>query len=118
MSTGKPGGHAHTNRSCGLALSLDCNNIVSRQGFFPCRVSTEASPRAVFSRAAKSDTPGHKILLAVCSFAALAMLLIVGQAVAHAILLQSNPSINSSVPGSTVPIKLRFNVRIDATRSR
>jgi methionine-rich copper-binding protein CopC len=62
--------------------------------------------------------PGHKILLAVCSFAAVAMLMMAGQAIAHAILLESSPSINSSVPGPTVPIKLRFNVRIDATRSR
>jgi methionine-rich copper-binding protein CopC len=46
------------------------------------------------------------------------MLLMAGSAIAHAILLESSPSINSSVPGPTVPIKLRFNVRIDATRSR
>jgi methionine-rich copper-binding protein CopC len=46
------------------------------------------------------------------------MLLMAGSAMAHAILLESSPSISSSVPGPTVPIKLRFNVRIDATRSR
>ncbi len=46
------------------------------------------------------------------------MLLMAGSAIAHAILLESSPAINSSVPGPTVPIELRFNVRIDATRSR
>jgi methionine-rich copper-binding protein CopC len=62
--------------------------------------------------------PGHKSLLAVCSFAALAMLLVARSAIAHAILLESAPAINSTVAGPSVPIKLRFNVRIDATRSR
>jgi methionine-rich copper-binding protein CopC len=37
---------------------------------------------------------------------------------AHAILLESSPSIHSAVAGPDIPIKLRFNVRIDATRSR
>jgi methionine-rich copper-binding protein CopC len=37
---------------------------------------------------------------------------------AHAILLESFPSLKSSVAGPDVPIKLRFNVRIDALRSR
>ena len=37
---------------------------------------------------------------------------------AHAILLESSPSINTTVVGPSIPIKLRFNVRIDATRSR
>jgi copper resistance protein C len=39
-------------------------------------------------------------------------------AFAHAILLESSPSINTTVAGPNIPIKLRFNVRIDATRSR
>lgn len=46
------------------------------------------------------------------------MLLMAGSAIAHAILLESSPSINSTISGPTVPVKLRFNVRIDATRSR
>jgi methionine-rich copper-binding protein CopC len=62
--------------------------------------------------------PGQRILLAVWSFAAVAMLLMVCSAGAHAILLESSPSIHSSVAGPTIPITLRFNVRIDATRSR
>jgi methionine-rich copper-binding protein CopC len=62
--------------------------------------------------------PGHRFFLAVCSFAAVAMFSMVGPAAAHAILLESSPSIHSMVAGPGIPIKLRFNVRIDATRSR
>ncbi len=46
------------------------------------------------------------------------MFFVARSAVAHAILLESSPSINATVAGPSVPIKLRFNVRIDATRSR
>lgn len=62
--------------------------------------------------------PGHRVLLAVCLFAGPAMFLMTRLAVAHAILLESSPSANAAVAGPSVPIKLRFNVRIDATRSR
>jgi methionine-rich copper-binding protein CopC len=43
---------------------------------------------------------------------------VVAPAAAHAVLLESTPSLKSSVPGPNVPIKLRFNVRIDTLRSR
>ena len=46
------------------------------------------------------------------------MFLMAHSAMAHAILLESSPSINSTVAGPDILIKLRFNVRIDATRSR
>jgi methionine-rich copper-binding protein CopC len=62
--------------------------------------------------------PGHRLFLAVCSFAAVAMFFMVRPAAAHAILLESSPSIRGAVAGPGVPIRLRFNVRIDATRSR
>ncbi|HKF23034.1 MAG TPA: copper resistance CopC family protein [Candidatus Angelobacter sp.] len=39
-------------------------------------------------------------------------------ALAHAILLEESPAPNSVVKGPNVPLKLRFNVRIDAARSR
>jgi methionine-rich copper-binding protein CopC len=60
----------------------------------------------------------QRILLAVCLFAGVAMLLLSRAATAHAILVESTPSINSTVIGPNLSIKLRFNVRIDATRSR
>jgi methionine-rich copper-binding protein CopC len=62
--------------------------------------------------------PGRGILLAVCLLVAGAMFLMAHTAIAHAILLDSSPAINSTVAGPGIPIKLRFNVRIDATRSR
>lgn len=39
-------------------------------------------------------------------------------AAAHAVLLESTPAANSTVAGPEISIKLRFNVRIDAGRSR
>jgi copper resistance protein C len=45
-------------------------------------------------------------------------LLVLPIAKAHAVLLESNPPLNGQVAGANVPIKLRFNVRIDAARSR
>jgi copper resistance protein C len=37
---------------------------------------------------------------------------------AHAVLMESKPALNSSVKGPEVAIWLRFNVRIDGSRSR
>ncbi len=62
--------------------------------------------------------PGAKVVLVVCLFVGMAMLFLVRPAAAHAILLESSPSIHGSVAGPSLPIKLRFNVRIDANRSR
>src|SRR5689334_139110 len=51
-------------------------------------------------------------------FAAVVVFLSVPCADAHAVLLESTPALKSAVLGTDVPIKLRFNVRIDAVRSR
>ena len=37
---------------------------------------------------------------------------------AHAVLLESSPALKSSISGPDVPLRLRFNVRVDAARSR
>ena len=37
---------------------------------------------------------------------------------AHAVLMESTPSANATVSGSDVAISLRFNVRVDGSRSR
>ncbi len=37
---------------------------------------------------------------------------------AHAVLVESTPKANATVSGSSVEISLRFNVRIDGSRSR
>jgi hypothetical protein len=37
---------------------------------------------------------------------------------AHAILMESTPALHATVTGPDVPIRLRFNVRVDGSRSR
>jgi copper resistance protein C len=61
--------------------------------------------------------PGHRLFTRVLfPFAVVA--LFTASAGAHAVLLESSPALKSTVPGPDVPIKLRFNVRIDGSRSR
>jgi copper resistance protein C len=51
----------------------------------------------------------------------LSLLLVAGATqicLAHAILMESTPKINSTVQGPDLDITLRFNVRIDGSRSR
>jgi methionine-rich copper-binding protein CopC len=62
--------------------------------------------------------PGRRNLCAFVLLAVAAAFFIVAPAAAHAVLLESNPPLKSAVSGPDVPIKLRFNVRIDALRSR
>ncbi len=62
--------------------------------------------------------PGRRSLCAFFLLLAAAALLTVAPAAAHAVLLESNPPLKSAVSGPNVSIKLRFNVRIDALRSR
>ena len=50
--------------------------------------------------------------------AAAMFILIVKFADGHAILKDSSPSPNSTVTGPDVPLRLQFNVRIDAARSK
>jgi copper resistance protein C len=51
---------------------------------------------------------------------AAAMLLFVGAkiVVAHAVLKETSPTANSTVAGPDVPLKLKYNVRVDAGRSK
>ncbi len=62
--------------------------------------------------------PGRRNLCPLLLFVASAAFLTVAPAAAHAVLLESNPPVKSAVLGPNVPVKLRFNVRIDALRSR
>jgi methionine-rich copper-binding protein CopC len=62
--------------------------------------------------------PGRRNFCACFLFAAAAAFFFVAPAAAHAVLLESTPPLNSSVSGPNVAVKLRFNVRIDAIRSR
>jgi methionine-rich copper-binding protein CopC len=62
--------------------------------------------------------PGRRKFCALVLFAVAAAFFIVAPAAAHAVLLESSPSLKSAISGPDVRIKLRFNVRIDALRSR
>jgi methionine-rich copper-binding protein CopC len=62
--------------------------------------------------------PGRRTLLMLFVFATGCLFMIPAPAVAHAVLLESNPPPKGTVAGPDLPIKLRFNVRIDASRSR
>ncbi|HKW34473.1 MAG TPA: copper resistance CopC family protein [Candidatus Acidoferrum sp.] len=63
-------------------------------------------------------TPGHWARFVFLFVAAAASFLGTSSSLAHAVLLESSPALKSSVSGPDVPLKLRFNVRIDAARSR
>ena len=63
-------------------------------------------------------SPGHRIRVAFLFVAAAVSLLLGASAFAHAVLVESSPALKSSIPGPDVPFRLRFNVRIDAARSR
>jgi copper resistance protein C len=52
------------------------------------------------------------------SLCALLILLLPAQLHAHAVLVESNPKTGSAVHGPDLPIWLRFNVRVDGSRSR
>ena len=62
--------------------------------------------------------PTRRHFCALILIAVTTAFLIVAPAAAHAVLLESSPALKSAVSGPNVPIKLRFNVRIDALRSR
>src|SRR5690242_13103245 len=63
-------------------------------------------------------SPVRQTFCVLILFAAVVVFLSVPRADAHAVLLESTPALKSAVLGPDVPIKLRFNVRIDAVRSR
>ena len=58
--------------------------------------------------------PPSRIVLAAC----LGLLPVSEPALAHAILMQSSPAAESSVPAGTVDMSFRYNSRIDRARSR
>jgi methionine-rich copper-binding protein CopC len=62
--------------------------------------------------------PNRQFFAALTFCVVAAIFLLVQAAEAHAVLLESNPALKGQVAGPDVPIQLRFNVRIDANRSR
>lgn len=63
-------------------------------------------------------SPGPWVRVVFLFLAVTVSLLSPSSSPAHAVLLESSPALKSSVSGPDVPLKLRFNVRIDAARSR
>lgn len=63
-------------------------------------------------------SPGHRLRVVFLFLAVAASFWITASVVGHAVLLESSPALKSSVSGPDIPLKLRFNVRIDAARSR
>ena len=61
---------------------------------------------------------GNVIRAAMWSAAIVALLLAGYLAEGHAILKETSPAAGSTVNGPDVPIMLKFNVRVDATRSK
>ncbi|HWC19777.1 MAG TPA: copper resistance CopC family protein [Terriglobales bacterium] len=61
------------------------------------------------------DARRFSLVLVVAAFVAIGF---VREAAAHAILFEATPARNSVVSGQSVAVRLRFNVRIDAGRSR
>jgi copper resistance protein C len=61
---------------------------------------------------------GRRVLFVLTLVFVVGLLPAVRSVLAHAVLLESSPALKSTVAGPDVPIELRFNVRIDASRSR
>ena len=62
--------------------------------------------------------PGPRIRVLFLCLGAVLFVLTAKSVFAHAVLVESHPGLKSSVVGPDLPLRLRFNVRIDAVRSR
>jgi methionine-rich copper-binding protein CopC len=56
--------------------------------------------------------------LQVCALVAAVLFTMIPSAAGHAILVEATPAANSTVHGPSLAIRLRFNSRIDASRSK
>src|SRR6266446_3706525 len=86
--------------------------------FLPAGEGQRLRSFSLFLAKRKVMQPARRNLCAFILIASIGAFWSVPTAAAHAILLESNPALKSAVSGPDVPIKLRFNVRIDALRSR
>lgn len=60
----------------------------------------------------------NRIVATACILLVVALLVDVRVTAAHAVLLEATPAASTSVKGPDVAIRLRYNVRIEAGRSR
>lgn len=94
-------------------------NLAFRFGF--CIILSVISVRLLgFFVVGQEDVmfPGHRLRVVFVFLAVALSFWITAAVVGHAVLVESSPALKSSVAGPDVPLKLRFNVRIDAARSR
>jgi copper resistance protein C len=63
-------------------------------------------------------SPGPWARFVFLLLAVAVLLLSPSSSLAHAVLVESSPALKGAVSGPDVPLRLRFNVRIDAARSR
>lgn len=94
------------------------NLPVLRYNFLPAVEAQFLRSVSLISAKKGAMQPSRGIRRALLLLAGATAFLIVIPARGHAILLESTPSLKSVVSGPDVPVKLRFNVRIDALRSR
>jgi methionine-rich copper-binding protein CopC len=81
------------------------------EGYFNSVLEEEWRPRYNLTAVGQNRRQFTLLLLVVFALSS-------DLAYAHAILVEASPSANSTVAGPSIPIKLRFSVRIDAKRSR
>jgi hypothetical protein len=65
----------------------------------------------------RSCSLGETVRAGVMFAVAAAMLLLPRAALAHAVLVQSTPTINATVEGPDVTISMKFSLRVDGARS-
>ena len=75
-------------------------------------------PNTRLSRSSSAEWMRPNRLLGIVLLMGAALFLQVRPAGAHAVLVSSIPSAMTTVPGPSVSIELRFNVRVDGARSR
>ncbi len=61
--------------------------------------------------------PFNRSVFCASVLAVIAMALVPHAAFAHAVLVQSTPTINATVDGPTLAIRMKFNSRVDGARS-
>jgi methionine-rich copper-binding protein CopC len=81
------------------------------------RTSSASAEEADLLERGRITLPWDNLQQKVCAFLALTLLVCL-PAAGHAVLVESTPAANSTVRGPELKIRLRFNSRIDAGRSR
>jgi methionine-rich copper-binding protein CopC len=82
------------------------------------RIPSRIPPRERFRGDEDLKLRNRALLSGMCLLAVVLLILDVRVAAAHAVLLEASPAADASVKGPDVAIRLRYNVRVEAARSR